>query len=289
MKKLIQDIKDVIIEATGEKEERLAEEYFTTMDPGFSVRKMGYRKLSGKFAQLYKGNHPFIAVGHLKFVTKALAIQGIEIPKPDSYPDCLEPHYHRQIIKNATPIQARKELYNQAVIRAENMLESKWRGLPLDLNQVLWRHASQFFFKDESTHKSFSGLVSVDDINRVTISSRNMDGPLAIASLTGSASEIVTFKTPSRVYVVNHNIGHISSSKKDGGPDIDVRVVQDCIELLEEDGGYPDSYSFDVGVIGSHTALIEMNDGFSIGAYDEVPTDVYGHMLYRRGIDLLAA
>ncbi|MBB4518548.1 hypothetical protein GGD68_007356 [Paraburkholderia fungorum] len=56
----------------------------------------------------------------------------------------------------------------------------------------------------------------------------------------------------------------------------DQMIIEDAVQPLTAQRGTPAGYVIDFGVLETgETALIEMNDGFSIGAYAGVSPDAY--------------
>ena len=79
-------------------------------------------------------------------------------------------------------------------------------------------------------------------------------------------------------------LGRYVPVAKDGtGALPDMKVVQQMADDFEN---APKAYCLDVGVLSTgETALIEVNDGFSIGKYD-MPKDMYANVLITRWNEL---
>lgn len=86
-----------------------------------------------------------------------------------------------------------------------------------------------------------------------------------------------------RVYVVNNEIrfiGHYSGNK-----DIkaSLTIIKEAIKKLCDAGEGYNGFCIDFGVLSSgETALVEMNDGYSIGAYSGVNSEDYGDLIFSR-------
>jgi hypothetical protein len=85
-----------------------------------------------------------------------------------------------------------------------------------------------------------------------------------------------------RAYVVNHQLRHLSFYAGSQRLEPDPRVLAEMVSRYA-DAGAPDGYAMDVGVLnwpgGEVTSLVEVNEGFSVGAYEDVPRDAYAEML----------
>ena len=81
-------------------------------------------------------------------------------------------------------------------------------------------------------------------------------------------ADVVTWLSEYRVYVVNSEIRSVDWYAGDRMVEIDLTVVDRAIQGLDTAGEAFAGYAIDFGVLSSgETALIEMNDGFAIGAY----------------------
>jgi hypothetical protein len=91
-----------------------------------------------------------------------------------------------------------------------------------------------------------------------------------------------------RVYVINDRVRHVSFCDGDRSAGADVSVIESAVSDLSMTDTRPAGYAIDFGVLADgRTALIEMNDGYSIGAYEDVPPDVYFDLLRARWRQLL--
>jgi ATP-grasp domain, R2K clade family 2 len=75
-----------------------------------------------------------------------------------------------------------------------------------------------------------------------------------------------------------------------GNPEIkiDINVVEQAIDILDQSQESYAGYAIDFGVLSSgETALIEMNDGFAIGAY-QINFQDYTDLILSRWEELLS-
>lgn len=100
-------------------------------------------------------------------------------------------------------------------------------------------------------------------------------------------SDVVSWINEYRVYVVNSTIRHLAFCDGDKAVPIDTVVIHNAIKDLEASGEGYAGYCIDFGVLSTgETALIEMNTGYSIGAYDGVSSDVFGDLIVERWKEL---
>ncbi len=102
-------------------------------------------------------------------------------------------------------------------------------------------------------------------------------------------SEIVRWKSEYRVYVVNSEIRAIDYYDGDPGIMVSREVIEKAVEALDRHKESYAGYAIDFGVLDSgETALIEMNDGFAVGAYS-IDADNYTDMILARWEELLSS
>jgi hypothetical protein len=96
-------------------------------------------------------------------------------------------------------------------------------------------------------------------------------------------SEKVNWVSEWRVYVVNGKIGHISHYNGNRKAKPRVKRVEEMISKLSAQ-----NYVMDVGILSNgRTALIEVNDGISVGAYEGCHANVYGELLVNRWQEMM--
>ena len=197
----------------------------------------------------------FIA-GDIPTMFAAMRQLGIQYHYED-YPESLRKYLHRNVW-TSTMKEVRDRLYDES----------------LDMHST----GLGWFIKPRNKLKRFTGFVC-NDIS---------DLWKAEGAGNGTAlwcSDIVTWKSEFRCPVVNGKVlGRYVPASKDGtGALPDMQVVQQMADDFEN---APKAYCLDVGVLSTgETALIEVNDGFSIGKYD-MPKDIYANVLITRWNEL---
>lgn len=95
-------------------------------------------------------------------------------------------------------------------------------------------------------------------------------------------SEVVNWVSEFRCFVVNGKFVGMSHyyGEKQIVPDID--TIKNSIAILNNTGYNNNGYAIDFGVLSSgQTALIELNDGYSMGSYD-LSADLYTDLIVAR-------
>ncbi|MDY6900666.1 MAG: ATP-grasp domain-containing protein [Cyanobacteriota bacterium] len=100
---------------------------------------------------------------------------------------------------------------------------------------------------------------------------------------------VVSWVSEYRVYVVNSEIRSIDFYNGDNSIFIDVNKVKQAIKSLDNTGESYAGYAIDFGVLDSgETALVEMNDGFAVGAYS-IDRKNYTDLILARWEELLSS
>lgn len=191
-----------------------------------------------------------LVVGSIDFIKAALRQRQMALPEVSSYPNALQPFLQRELsLSTLWEVKAR-------VARGETL-----------------------FVKPSERAKVFTGQViqDADDWRLQRIPGRE---PVW-------CGEVVSWKSEWRYYVVCHQIR--TQALYEGDPALvpEKSVVESAVQALAAIPGTPVSYAIDFGVLNSGlTALIEMNDGFSIGAYEGVDPQAYLDMLQTRWTQL---
>lgn len=133
------------------------------------------------------------------------------------------------------------------------------------------------FIKPADSWKRFTGFV-IDfyaDVRDIRFQGYSRSRPVW-------CSEPVHIAAEYRVYVLNDQVSSIQPApgNPSTAPGPDAEVINGIASVL---AGKRQGYVFDVGVLAEsgETILVEVNDGFSMGAYGDVPIGTY--------FDLLAA
>lgn len=193
-------------------------------------------------------------MGAMDAMHGAMKQLGIAVPAPDDYPAVLVPWMGRRI----------------------------WRATLRDVEAGVWSEsADAVFAKPADRRKSFTGRVfrHHDDLYYLGGVSRRQ------AVL---CSEVVHWLSEYRVYVIEERIVAVSHYAGDRDGQIDLAQVQSAIDAYRAAQTAPCAYAIDFGVLANgETALIEANDGYSLGAYD-IDAEVYTDLLLMRWRELLA-
>jgi ATP-grasp domain, R2K clade family 2 len=196
-----------------------------------------------------------LVVGDMPCIFGALQQLAIPAPLPNDYPDSLSEFLHRRV----------------------------WRSTLGKLEFGLREDNCRSIFAKPATRcKRFTGCVfdGESDLDRVYGVSRHEELLCA---------EVVTWLSEYRVYVVDSEIRSVDWYAGDRGISIDLLEVQRAIEILTKAGESYAGYAIDFGVLASGaTALVEMNDGFAIGAYS-IDSKNYTDLIWARWAELLTA
>ena len=200
-----------------------------------------------------------LVVGDFDWTRHALRKLCVVFPEPPDYPDCLRELLFRRI----------------------------WKSTLGELNVLLLSDpTNSIFIKPAEDTKAFSGLqASVDWMDYLM-----QQFPPSFPIL---CSEMVEMISEYRVYVVDGNIRSICHYKGPTEISLDIVVVEDAVRKLfeSEEGKELTGCGIDFAVMkidGKYlTGLVEVNDGYSLGAYDGISAKDYTDMLIARWIALL--
>lgn len=194
-----------------------------------------------------------LVVGEIPIVHKALKYLGIESLMPNSYPTCLQNFLHRKIWSSTLGV----------------LIHQLQNG---ELRQGV-------FIKPASQAKKFNGcIVALPDDAR-QFQGISLQTPI-------HCSETVQWLAEYRVFVCQGKI--IGIKHYDGNPEftLDRKTIKEAIDLLSNSRENTAGYSVDFGVLANgKTALVEWNDGFSLGAYQLDPA-LYADLLIARWEEL---
>ena len=99
-------------------------------------------------------------------------------------------------------------------------------------------------------------------------------------------SEVVKWLSEHRAYVVRGEVRYIGQYDGDPNVAIDRTVIHDAVKTYQESGLAPIGYAIDFGVLSTgQTALVEVNDGFSVGAYG-IDAETYSEMTILRWFEM---
>jgi ATP-grasp domain, R2K clade family 2 len=195
-----------------------------------------------------------LIVGDMPCISSALKQLFIREPQPNDYPASCRDFLHRRIWYST--------------------LEE------LELGLRNGRYPA-IFAKPATRRKRFTGCIfeSEHDLYQVSGVSR---------TLKLLCSEVVNWVSEYRIYVVNSEIRSVDYYAGDASVPVDIKEINRAIQILNESGESYAGYAIDFGVLASgQTALVEMNDGFAIGAYN-IDSKNYTDMIWARWEELLA-
>jgi hypothetical protein len=176
-----------------------------------------------------------IVAGSVSFIRAALQSLGKELPRPNPYPPELTNVLRRRVWLGGT---------------VADVLAS----------------GQTVFMKPAKRWKLFTGFV-VDSPNPPQLHAISRREPVW-------CSEVVTFLSEWRVYVIRGEIQFIGHSPFGGDEAQEINPFVASHAVRDYRG--PAAYAIDFGVLDNGvTALIEVNDGFSVGAYDDIPAATY--------------
>lgn len=201
-------------------------------------------------AQIQRGkvkvNETMAVIGSIPFVKAALTQLGGNLPVPNPYPTVLRDYLHRDV----------KVLH---IKEALALIDHS--GKPV-------------FIKPAERWKSFTGCVPAD--------SRDIRLNGASRSQKVWVSDPVRFLSEWRAYVLDGELRHLSWYDGNRAIEPNPEVIRTAIAQYVAEGA-PIGFAIDFGVLASgETALVEVNDGFSVGAYEEVDPLMYTLLIATR-------
>jgi len=194
-----------------------------------------------------------LVAGSIPVVLAALRQLEVTLPVPNDFPPCLEPYLHRRIWRS-TVGQVMNHLY-------------EGDGHPV-------------FVKPEGRLKRFSGRVLSfpDDIRYLENTSR---------SAPVFCSRTVDWVSEYRVFVLGGDMVGTRHYAGDPSVPLDAAVVAEAVARWEQSGEAIAAYGIDFGVLGNGTtALVELNDGFSLGSYG-LDSALYTNVVLARWCELI--
>lgn len=206
-------------------------------------------------------------VGSVPTTLHLLDCMGLARPEPNYYPEALRDHLHRDI-RPCT----RGEVAPDGTLEAPGGL-SAWMRTP----------AGRRFYKSQAW-KGYTGRMITRESDLQEFLELPADEPLWSAAPVIWIAEF-------RVYVIQGRI--LAISRYDEGEaerELDRAIVQAGIDRLTALPETPAAYAIDWGVLDNgKTALVEMNDGWAIGAYSGLSSRDYFELLTVRWKELTAS
>ncbi|WP_454727911.1 MULTISPECIES: ATP-grasp domain-containing protein [Cupriavidus] len=218
---------------------------------GIAVRAAGVSELQRNRVMVGAGD---VVIGSLPFVLQGMRHAGILVPEPNPYPVSLRPWLHRKV-----------------------------KRLPMlrDALHELEQGRGACFVKPADRWKRFTGFVASDPAD-LRFQGTSKRSPVWV-------STPVRFLSEWRCYVAHGEIRAIALANYGGDPSVlpDEGAMRQACAALQASGEAPAGYVIDFGVLDTgETALIELNDGFSFGAYGNVTGDVLLDVMSARWLQL---
>jgi hypothetical protein len=194
-----------------------------------------------------------LVVGSIPTTEMALKQLGVIPPVPEDYPTELHAFLYRKVWKST-------------------------------LRTVL-RHIEEghppVFIKPATRRKRFTGFVFSDMSESYQLEGASRQTPIW-------CSQLVDWQSEWRVFVLEGKILGIQSYRGDARIRPDESVVATLCKIWGDTGRAPCAFGLDVGVLTTgETALVEVNDGFSLGRYG-LPIALYTNMVIARWEELLS-
>jgi len=211
---------------------------------GWSIERVALKNLRRGRANLQAAS---LVVGSVPFVMSALKVAGFDPPEDECYPSALRGFLHRSV---------RRRKLGQALSHIESS-------------------GSRLFVKPAARTKRFTGIV-ID----TPLDDRIADVPRSEDVWVG---EPVEWLSEWRAYVINGEVAHTSFADGDRQIEPDRQTIADAAYQLHLDPSSPSACALDFGVMkDGRSALVEMNDGFSLGVYEGLKPEVYFGLLAAR-------
>jgi hypothetical protein len=100
-------------------------------------------------------------------------------------------------------------------------------------------------------------------------------------------SEVVRWKTEHRVFVVHGRIVGVRHYRGDPHLSVDSGQIEQAVARFEASGEAPAGYGIDFGLLDDgRTALVEVNDGYSLGSYG-LEDAHYTDLIVARWVELM--
>ena len=216
---------------------------------GIEVELFSKKMISRRALPLSKNT---LVVGDMDVMYGALKQLDVEIPIANSYPPSLNYLLFRNIRK----------------------------GTILDLECLLRDGSDPIFVKPAGTQKRFTGRIFESEQDLYFVGSVSRKQKVWF-------SDTVSFVSEFRVYVVDSVSRCIAPYEGDYNIGVRKEAILTAIEKLDSYNESMAGYAIDFGVLDTgETALIEMNDGFAVGAYDGISGKDYTDMLLARWLEL---
>jgi hypothetical protein len=240
------------IEITGNRKYRLEELLVQQACEALGIEVVPYLAKQIQRRQLPLTRDSFIC-GDMDAMHGAMKQLGIEPPVPNDFPTSLARYFRRKV----------------------------WRSSIRALEHAL-EEGREIFAKPAGRRKRFTGRVFTSPADRYYLSGTSAQEPLW-------CSEVVRWISEFRVYVIHGEVVSINPYQGDASESLCESTLRDAIEAFTGSGEAPAAYGIDFGVLDTgETALVEANDGYSLGAYG-IDAESYTRLLFTRWEELLCS
>jgi hypothetical protein len=192
-----------------------------------------------------------LVVGEVHVVESALTQLGREVPSENCYPEVLRPYLLRRVWPSTIG----------AVTGA-----------------LMSGQLAECFLKPRGRIKTLTGrMMDASDVGQLMQHA---------ASTAVWCAELVSFRSEHRAFVID---GQVRALRLYGGDAElpDESLVRTCVDAWTASGQAASAYAIDFGVLrDGRTALLEVNDGYSLGTYG-CPPEVSVELLMRRWTELM--
>jgi ATP-grasp domain, R2K clade family 2 len=193
-----------------------------------------------------------LVAGEVPVVIGALRQLGIEPPIPNDYPVSLQPLLYRRVWTSTV-----RRLIN-------DLYEGSGRTV---------------FAKPSDRLKRFTGHVFASSDDVIYLEGASRSTPIFCA-------EVVDWVSEYRCYVIRGEIVGIRHYGGNPAVGVDEAVIARAIRNLESAGESTAGYALDFGVLADgRIALVEWNDGFSLGSYG-LESGLYADLILARWLEL---
>lgn len=194
-----------------------------------------------------------LVVGEIPIVLKALKYLGIINLNPNTYPICLLYMLKRRVWTSTI----------SDIVRDVN--NNSFNGI---------------FVKPKLHAKKFTGFIVYSSSDFYKFQDASHQTLLY-------CSEIVQWKSEYRIYVTDGKIVGIRNYAGDEAVTLNMDEVYQAIDTLEKSDERTAGYGIDFGILSNgETALIEWNDGFSLGSY-HLDKEKYTDLIIARWLELM--
>jgi hypothetical protein len=194
-----------------------------------------------------------LVVGDMPCMYGAMKQLGIPIPAANTYPKSLSSFMHRSV----------------------------WQSTVGQLTRDVWEETgNSVFAKPADRQKVFTGQVFAWPSDLYCLHGISQRQPII-------CSDPVRWLSEYRIYVCNNRVLSVDHYAGDMDIKPSMQTIDAAIECLASSDESYSGYAIDFGVLASgETALVEMNDGFAVGAY-AIGAEDYTAMILARWEELL--